>query len=382
MALATVFMLVLAASAQQPASGTGTGEVTGQVIAQDTQRPARWVVVDLLSVAAAHEARMPGGHPVGGSPNLGVSVITRTDAEGSFTAVNLAPGDYYVIAQTRGYLVEPDLLETAVSAGADPAALLAQIPVVHVAANSTSSITVTMERGATISGRVQWEDGSPVAGVQLRAIPTVERPALPALLARFQSLGGTTGSALTDDRGGFRITELPAGDYLLRCEVPSAMQVSGTAGPIRYSSPIVIYSPGVFHKADAKSVSVTAGDERGDVRMVFDLRGLHTVSGHAVSGDASENVASGLVTLVDANDSELQLIGSILANGDFAIRYVPPGSYTLQVTGASTQSSGSLERGSSQGVGVSFQPLSQPVTVTDRDVTGVAVTLTPVQNSP
>jgi hypothetical protein len=126
---------------------------------------------------------------------------------------------------------------------------------------------------------------------------------------------------------------------------------------------------------------VKVGEERSDVRVVIDLRALRTVSGHVGSATSGQSVASGRVTLSDPNDKDLQLYGSVAANGDFAVRYVPAGNYTLQVAGASTQSGGNRRRDSDAG-GVSFQPFSQPVVVGDRDVTGVGITLTPVPAQP
>ena len=118
------------------------------------------------------------------------------------------------------------------------------------------------------------------------------------------------------------------------------------------------------------------------MRMVIDLRALRTVSGHVGSSGSGQAVASGRVTLSDPNDKDLQLFGSIAPNGDFAVRYVPAGSYTLSVTGASTQSGGRSRAWWSRAVGVSFQPFSQAVVVSDTDVSGVGITLTPVTAQP
>jgi hypothetical protein len=146
-----------------------------------------------------------------------------------------------------------------------------------------------------------------------------------------------------------------------------------------YSSPIRVYSPGVFRKADARTISVKAGEERSDVRMVIDLRGLRTVSGH-VSAPSGPGIESGQVRLVDSKDGDLQLIGSVAANGDFALHYIPAGNYTLRVSGASSQAGSG--RGRDREGAVTFQPFAQALTVGDTDVTGVGVALTPVSTQP
>jgi hypothetical protein len=395
-ALAFVLMLggsVASGNAQQ--RDAATGSVTGHVIAQDTARPVRFAQVMLQSVAAVTgEGREERGFNGG--------TATRTGADGDFYAGSVAPGDYYVTATTPGYVSERSLLQAAVNAGGDPTilgqrhrqrqlqaavnaggdptALLGQVPIVHVAAGEASSITVTLERGGTISGRVQWEDGSPATGVSLNAVSTLNSAALPGSLQNFQSAGGGN-FAVTDDRGAFRIAGLPAGDYLIRSQI----QTSPAPGSSRFAAfapPIRLYSPGVFHKADAKAISVKAGEERGDVRMTIDLRDLRTVSGHAASANAGQSVASGRVSLVDPNDGDLQLGGSVSANGDFAVRYVPPGNYTLRIIGASTLAASGRNRESDSSHGTIFQAFSQAVAVTDADLIGVSVTLTPVTAQP
>jgi len=353
-----------------------TGAVSGTVIAADTQQPARFVQVTLINTAASNTNDQGAFRGFGGISSA------RTEVDGTFLASGVAPGDYYVTAWAPGYVPERSILQAGVNAGSDPAALLAQIPVVHVAADATSSVTVTMQRGGTISGRILWEDGSPAAGLTVQAMGTDTNVALPAALAAIQSPGAQT-STTTDDRGGFRVSGLPSGNYV----VVTMIQGRGFGGIQRGAPmpPIRVYGSGFFHKADAKPINVRVGDERSDVRMVIDLHSLRTVTGHASASSPGLSVASGRVSLSDPTDPTLQLQGAIDANGQFMVKYVPPGTYTLQVAGASTTATGQFgnrgqQRGTSSTASVtSFQPLSQPVTVGDTDLSGVALTLTASQ---
>jgi len=119
--------------------------------------------------------------------------------------------------------------------------------------------------------------------------------------------------------------------------------------------------------------------------MVIDLHALRTVTGHATANSPGLSVASGRVNLTDPADPTLQMQGTIDANGQFTVKYVPPGNYTLQVTGASTAAAGQFgnrsQRGSaaSSTPAVTFQQFSQAVTVGDTDLSGVALTLTASQ---
>jgi hypothetical protein len=206
---------------------------------------------------------------------------------------------------------------------------------------------------------------------------------LPAPLPQLPQFGAIAFTQ-TDDRGIFRITGLAGGDYLVTTAVHS-QQIGGgnqfTRGRQNEAS-ITFYAPGVFHAGAAHVFTVRPGDERNDIRMTLDMRGLHTVSGVANSDNAGLTVASGSVTLTDASDSNLHLRGNIGADGRFFVRFVPPGSYTLQVSGASTQANeGFRGRDSNSTPATQFQPYSGSVTVTDSDLTGVPLSLTPVAPS-
>ena len=366
-------------AAPQQVSGP-TGSVTGTVIAQDTSQPARFAEVMLQRVASPSTdtgARAGGGFGGG----FGGGAQARTEVDGTFEMSGVAPGDYYVTASAPGYIPEREILQTAVAAGADPADLLARIPVVHVTADSVSSINVTLQRGGVLAGRVAWEDGSPATGITVLATLTPQPPALPNSLQMIRSPGPGATTASTDDRGNFRIAGMAAGDYLLEAVLQSRGGFGGF-GRGQVVSTIRVYAPGTFHKASAKPITLHNGEERDDVRLVIDLRGLHTVSGHATSASSTQTVASGRVVLSDPTDTSLQLMGSIQPDGSFSVRYVPPGSYTLQIGGASTQANsgfGGRGRGGSSSGGTSFQSFTMPITVSDSDLTGVATPLTPAQ---
>jgi hypothetical protein len=367
----------------QSASATASGTVTGQVIAQDTQLPARFAQVllqDVGSVSSNDDNNAFHLNAFRGS--FAGTALTTTGADGTFTALNVAPGDYYVTATAPGYIPERSLLAAELAAGADPADLLAHIPVVHVSAESVSSVTVTMERGGTLAGRVLWEDGSPASGIRVSAVLNGAATTLPASLQQIGS-AGFSDSNTSDDRGAFRITGLASGDYLVQAVIENRPQFGGRRQGSQATSAIHVYSPGVFRKTDAKPISIRAGDERDELRMVIDLRTLHTVSGHVTSTAAGLSVASGVVLLTDPGDSTLRLNGSIDSHGDFAVQYVPPGNYTLGVAAASTQSLPSYRgRDSQTSAAVFFQPFSEPVSVTDTDLTGVTASLTPMQTAP
>jgi hypothetical protein len=369
-------------SQARPAADSPTGTVTGTVIAQDTERPARLAQVELVALPQTGA----------GGPMSGGMVTARTDLDGVFTASHVPVGDYYVLATAAGYVPTGALLRAQVAAGADPIALLGALPQVHVAAENTSNVTVTMQRGGVIAGHVEWEDGSPVSGVSVNAASTAATPALPQAVMGVLSAGGGRPLALTDDRGNFRIVDLASGDYLVQVLVDIGGRFGASPGYYLQQAPsrVRVFAPGVFRSGDGKAVSVRAGDERTDARVVIDLRGLHTVSGHASSLSPGETVAAGAAYLTDTTDNTLQIQSQIEADGSFKLRFVPPGTYTLRITGGNSVApsfgnfrggrSGDRDNAGRQPRGVAFQDFATTITVSDTDVTGVAVSLVPVQS--
>jgi hypothetical protein len=347
----------------------------GRVMCGDTQRPARFAHVTLRRVPTG------GGAAGGGGDFNGISMV-ETGLDGSFVAGGVAPGDYFVSANATGYVAERPLVQAEVNAGMSVAEILAKLPMVHVTAEGVASVTVTMERGASVAGQLQWEDGSAATGVVVSVVSTAVQQELPQALQAVPFYG--TPSGFTDDKGRFRMTGLAPGEYLvramLRAPAPAAVVAGEEMGRVMmYTSQIVVWAPGVFRRAEAKAITVKAGEDRDDVRMVLNLGGLRTVSGH-VSVATGPGVTGGRVSLRDPNDTSINVGGGIAANGDFAIGYVPPGTYTLQVSAGPAFGGRGGQNGGAPAV--RYQPVTQTVVVGDTDVTGVAVTLVPVQAGP
>jgi hypothetical protein len=359
--LCLALLLPLTATAQ-----TATGSVQGLVLAQDTQSPMRFAEVQ-FDPATPAEGRNRGG---------GLERV-RTEVDGSFSAANVPVGDYYVTASATGYIPERELLLAKVNAGADPAQLLSSLPLVHVSSGGLSNVTVTLERGAVLTGRLLWEDGSPVAGLAVSANHVNQKTnQLPASLPQLPQFGNSS-FALTDDRGNFRIAGLAGGDYVVLATVRSGGRFGGFPGASvpQNEAAVNFYAPGVFHSSAAQVFTLAPGDERSDIRMTLDMRSLRTVSGTAISASGGAGVASGSVVLTDPNDSTVRLHGSVASDGSFSVRYVPQGTYMLQIVNASSQPA-TGRRESSSG-GTSFQSLSQTLTVTESGISGLTLTLTP-----
>lgn len=350
--------------------------VTGRVTCSDTQRAARFATVMLIGTEQATEAQGRGGFGLG----FGRRVTARTDMDGNYS-VQAEPGDYYVTAAATGYASPVAEMAARLRSGATAADLLASLPQVHVAEAGGGTANITLDRGGVIQGKMQWDDGTPAAGVNVSVQSTASAGNAPSDVSRIVSqLGGGFGGGLggfqtSDDRGVFRITGLAPGSYWVRATM---MTPSAEPGSVQRVSSIAMYAPGKVRRSDAQVITLKSGEERDDVQFVLDLGTLHTVSGHVGSTDQG-NVAGGVVRLTDTQDSSLSRLAMIQPDGNFVVQWVPPGTYTLAVSNASNMPSPGFGRRPQPGEtgGTSYAPFQESLTVTDTDVSGIGVTLTP-----
>jgi len=384
--------------AQQPASATGTGTVTGHVTCGDTQRPARFATVVLFGVPAevtatpkvdpdaseeTQMAAMTAALKSIGKTNM---VQSQTGTDGSYVATDVPPGDYYVFGAASGYVSPLNQVEALVGAGADMKKTLPGVQVVHVVAEHQSAADVTIERGAAVSGVISWDDGSPVTGAIFTATPVKGDAQPPQQFAMLAVANVLSGLSISDDQGHYRISGLPPGDYIVSARIRVGQQSGLGAGmnlsKMMANTPLVVYAPAAFHKSDAKAVTLTAAQDLRDQAMTLNLGGLHSVSGRVASAVDHHGINSATVKLQDTVDKDFARSASVDAAGNFTVTYVPPGTYTMKVTDAEDtepKPKTDKEKTSIFGPGTktlrSYADGKQSVIVSDSDVTGQNVEL-------
>jgi hypothetical protein len=256
-----------------------------------------------------------------------------------------------------------------------------------VAEAGGGTANIALDRGAVIAGKLQWDDGTPATGVNVSVQSTNSAAGAPTDLTRVVSQlgggfgGGVGGFQTSDDRGYFRVTGLAPGSYWVRATMMTPAADPGS-GMVQRMSSIVMYAPGKVRQSEAQVITLKSGDERDDVQFVLDLSVLHSVSGHVGATDQG-NVAAGVVRLTDSQDASLSRIAMIQPDGSFVVQWVPAGTYTLAVSNASNVASqGFGRRGqNNSSSGTSYAPFQESLTVTDTDVSGVGVTLSPATGS-
>ena len=375
--------------------------MTGHITCGDTQRPARFAQVMLFGVPTTTTAALdPNAKPdnaaiaaamksaMGGMSSL---VFTQTSVDGSYLAANVAPGDYYVFATIPGYVQPTALVQAAADAGADLTKPIPGLPLVHVTADRSASADVTLPRGGAIAGRVLWDDGSPATHLVVTAESTQPKSKpLPPEFAMLAMSGALSGGAvnLSDDLGNFRLSGLAPGEYRVKATLQVKLNFAMQGGAMNLNSmkadkPLIIYAPSTLHKAEARAVTVKAADEQRDQLVTINLGGMHSVSGSITSAEDHHGINSASIELTDVSDKDLVRSAGVDASGNFTVSFVPPGTYTMEVSDAGdtepskAKSASGLIKFTTTDTLKSYEDAKQSVIVGDMDVTGQNAALTP-----
>lgn len=330
-----VFLLAIAArtTAQGPPRDirrpveAGTARIIGTVRSADAQsRPLRRARVLLNGDA------------------LPVGRTAIADDTGSFTFDGLPAGLYTLSATKEAYV-------TAAFGARRP-----QRPGHSIALRNgeTRRIGLRLPRGAVITGTVLDQEGQPAPAVTVIALTTRYVPA--AGERRLVNAG----TAVTDDRGIYRLFGLAAGDYVMsaapRGQTDPYLQVlpesevrralaavtggdawrsrPGIASPTASALPppeprrtialAPVYYPGTTFASRAQPVQIAAAEERFGIDFQLDY--VPTV---AVSGMVSEPADVSLTPSPQAGPITIGRSTRAGADGRFFIPAVPPGEYAL-----------------------------------------------------
>jgi hypothetical protein len=403
-----VWLALLSASACAQISKPGTGTVTGHVICQDTQKPARFAQVVLYGVPSSvtstpkiegMDSRAAGAtfRSMMEAQNSATMVQAQTGFDGSFVAADLPPGDYYALAAVPGYVQPRSLVQAAYDAGEDLTKGITGVSIVHVSADRSAQTEITVMRGAAVEGRVLWDDGSPVNGAIVSVESTAkEHKALPPQFGMIMGFSTSpfTMQGATDDHGRYRISGLAAGEYRVKATLPTNTHMTFSRGRLVGLSqigtlPVIVFAPAAFHQVDAKPVKLTAGEEQTDQDITYNLAGLHTVSGTITSTEDHHPLNSGSVTLIDETDKTFRRSAGLESDGSFHVTFVPSGTYTMTVTNAADtvpEDPEKIETAQTVIQGTRtvrrYEKAEQPVMVADSDLSGQNVELKPENVQP
>jgi hypothetical protein len=321
----------------------GTGVISGVVADGTTGGPLESVLVTLG----------------GGRPGPAGRPVQLTDARGRFVFTHLVQSSYTVSAAKLGYLDGGYRRLPGVTAA---------VPIVVGNGEWFARADVQLWKTASISGAVFDDQNDPVVGVPVRVLMKVR------VAGRARYAAGA--STVTDDRGMYRLSGLPTGEYIIH--VPSVQVTTPEAAPAprppapsgATSASITTAAPdpdGVlradgglglfvgffatppagggaaayamaFHPAArsmdaATPVTLGYGDQRQNVDVQLRLVPTFRVSGR-VLGPPGDALAKLPVRLLPVGSESLSLgaeaaLTTTDAQGAFTFLRVPSGEYTL-----------------------------------------------------
>jgi hypothetical protein len=280
LAAASFFLLAAALlPAQTPPAQPNTGPVLrGTVVAGDSGRPVRRATVSLVEGAS------------------GVTRIEMADEQGRFSFAVLPRAEFTLQAAKLGYVTT---YHGSAIPGRKPGAML-EMP----AGQRELAVTIKMIHGAAISGRVQDSLGRPLVGARIEVLES-RGPAASRLLIPAPAFNGQP-DVTTDGQGEYRFWGLPPGTFVVKAsrtgldddlgrrittpaEIQWALQQlrpgafaapAGAARPRPANAILVrsVYYPEATEPTGAATVTLSPGQDRGGVDMVFPVKTV--VGGH------------------------------------------------------------------------------------------------------
>lgn len=314
---------------QQQAQPAGIATMAGRVTDGATGEPVRRAVVTATTEG-----------------NNGRSRRAMTGDDGAFVIREMPKGKYWITAEKAGYVRGSYRGKTASSWG-DSVDLAAE--------DNRTGLDVTMQKQAVITSRIVDEAGEPVehASVQVLPVRTTRR--------------GGSYSAMSDDKGEFRIAKLPPGGYrILASRLASRDELLTEKVDGRVTAEAPTYFPATTDINAAAIVRVNPGDERGAAEIRIQRSTVVKVSGRVTGENAADRSARlSLIPAAQAS-SGFGFRGpggggaNIGPDGSFTFRNIRPGEYQIVVN--------QFDRGGPKVTG------RTSITVGQTDVNGVTVT--------
>lgn len=305
--------------------------VSGRVIYDDTEQPVRRA--RLLLVPTVN-----GGS--GGRESNAVSNL-----RGEFRFRNVSPGRYFVMVDAPG-IVSPiafmDFTRARRNGGRENIDMSeAEKAFDVIAVDGVRDVVrdVRAARGGIITGTITYSDGAPAVNINVQIMRRKNGklvPIMPNVTSYFTSM-------LTNDRGTYRVSGLPAGEYFVRVAELNTSERSeqdyGPMGGMGGSDALAAtYYPTATEATDASPIEVTLGGERANIDIALPDRRANVVEGTIVRKAGGLPISNATVRIARAGDEQNSFTRdtngqSVQSDeqGRWSFPEVPSGTYTLSI---------------------------------------------------
>lgn len=279
----------------QPVSAKTT--LRGRVFYEDTGRVVRRTSVMLMPVEG-------GGRELSGI----------TDNDGNLEIKNVPTGRYYAFINAPG-VVSPFAYADLRKAGRE---LLdepqASFPVIDVNGISDINIQIGARRGGAIGGRITYSNGDPAIGVKVEILRKVEDEYMPVLPNLSALVGMYSGGGLfqTDDRGVYRMSGLPEGEYIVKVSENASHGKPDTRGGgygggfesmlFGGSSMLNVFYDNALDQEKAQKINLQLGQDLSEINIIIPDRELHSIEGKLVAAKDKLPIRNAKLTIKRADD--------------------------------------------------------------------------------
>jgi hypothetical protein len=301
--------------------------------------------------------------PVNVSANMRAMVTSflrpiNTDADGKFEITGLQAGAYNISASAPGFV-----LSDSDSKFYRPG----------------DNVTLTLVKGAVMTGRVTSSTGDPIVGIVVRAIKLREIDNRPLRDHKsisteiVDSLSSMLGPYKTDDRGIYRIYGLTSGYYQVAAGGSGGRNIlSLQSGPYANDAPTYFPSSTLYTAAE---ITLHTGEEAANIDIRYRENRGHSIAGTVSGAKLSGQQQGTSVVLTRASSGIVEATTFVITTaGDrtFAFEAVLDGEYVVTATAGS----GAMMEGP-EGLNLLVSP-SRRVTISGEDVTGIDLALEPL----
>ncbi len=329
---------LLSAQAPAPNATDTKGVLEGKVLSLSGE-PLRKATLHLRAAGA----------PPPGSPTQSSNYAVTSDATGKFLFDDVDPGRYTLSADRTGYLQQSYGARGPNRTG---------LPLTIAAGAPLTGLVLTLTPQGIISGKVEDEDGDPLANVEV----VVYRMGYQGGQKQFMRTGTTNSNA----DGSFMVGYLAPGRYYLSASDNRSMMMgtvaerSGTKAP--QNGYLMTYYPNVLDPSSATPIDITTGADVHGIEIRLVKGRLYRIRGKLTG---AEGFAGSMV--LTPSFQGLAQPAPVQRDGWFTFQNVSPGEYTIR-----------SNRGGPRNPGQAPQLFAYTrVTIRDQDMDGLEVPLGP-----
>ncbi|MGH9816348.1 MAG: MSCRAMM family protein [Candidatus Acidiferrales bacterium] len=296
MAVACGAMLLACAPAADAQFQQGPCELAGTVVRAGDSAPLRGATVMLAPMGRRADP-----------------VVVRTDANGRFAFGNVAPGSYRLVVERIGF-ARQEFGQRAIGRRG--------VALTLAPGQRLTDLLFRMIPAGVVTGQVLDEAGEPVVGATVSVLRRVYREGEPVFQQRQADR--------SDDRGQYRIFNLPPGKYIVGAVARRGTRRRGPAesGDESY---VPTYYPGVVDPNDAVPLEVEPGQEVSSIDFTLLPQRTVSVRGRVVASGATKGNTQ--VMLLPASGRAFARGRTreerVQPDGSFVIEGVAPGAYVL-----------------------------------------------------